>query len=228
MSQLFNVEKGMGLNLVMLYKNPGKMVRDIAEGRTMPYTNIFRMTIVILALCTLALVGSGNYEAQQAVVGQAIVADAESLERQMRGQRFIKDYLNVLFLVLIPLMALGNYWITRHRGLNYAEHLMVAAVQFVGSMLMSTVIQIAAYLLFGVSLGMAGFVFVLSFLYYAYVLWSVFPTMRWYGALWRSFVGYTIAFLLLIVVCMIGMAVFMLGYATLFGKEALETIFAAQ
>lgn len=219
-AQAVNFDKGLGLNLLMLFKDPGRLARDLVSGRTQPYLNVFRMVLIVTAVIVFLQVSTGVYETQQGAISDALY-EAEAAARQRALQRRIKEYLSLIFLALIPFLALANYWLTRRRGFNYAEHLTVASLQTTGAMLLSTPVQLCLFYADWVSMSTSWSIMLVSFAYYAYVLRSTFA-LSWLAAGWRAVLSYVIAMSLFILLVSVVVAGFMFTYAAIYGGEALK------
>ena len=222
-AQVFNFDRGLGHNLKLLFTAPGQLVRDLISGRTQPYLNAFRMVLVVTAVVTFIQLTSGAYEFQQNQLSEALY-DPEMIARQRRIQRYLQQYLSVVFLVLIPFLATANYWLTRRRGLNFAEHLVLATVQTTGAMLVTTPLQLLLYYTDLVDINTSLLMICCSILYYAYAIRDTFGLSLGATA-WRALLSYVITFVLFLTFVVVLTLVSMIGYGTLFGKEALQAIF---
>lgn len=129
-ASLINLEKGFWFTIKELLVAPGRVVIDYTKGRTIPYMNPLRFTLLLAGISVLLNLWLGIFEEQQSEISSLFTPSGSEeqiqayRENQERFSRAVRPYLNVIPLILIPFTAFFFWLFTRRgSGLNYAENL---------------------------------------------------------------------------------------------------------
>ncbi|MBX2927445.1 MAG: DUF3667 domain-containing protein [Saprospiraceae bacterium] len=184
----------------MLFRNPGKVIRDYIGGSTMKYTSPVRYLLIWITISFLVYFGFGLYEQQAAEMTEAFSQDYTERQRifQEKWGNIVKNYAQVFGMILVPMYAIFSRLLFRRRDLNFAEHLVAnayfsAQAALIGALLNPLILlatdRFSLSLLFGFSVSVA---------YYTVGLRSLFA-QRWVPAFLKTlliiffgFIGYSI------------------------------------
>ncbi len=127
--------------------------------------------------------------------------EEDKLQTLING--FVKSYLSIISIAILPFYSLVSKWIFRKHKLFYAEHLIINGYLFA----QYTIIQLITSLFFIYIPGLSGFTllsqFVLFIVYFTYSLRSVFK-IKFFKSLFASIVIYSLGmlffFILLIII----------------------------
>ena len=186
--QLTNFDRGFGHNLVMIYRNPGKMFRDLIARHNGRYQNILRFTLIVTTLSVLAYQVFGLYDAQVESF-QALPSDRapnpDAIDTGKVIQEIMNKYMSLLYFLSIPFSAILNRLLYWKRPFNLAEHVVLAAIQASGGMLIVLLFDVFN---FGFSDGNVGVMAAGYFIYWVYLSYCLKTAMRgsWLGALTKS------------------------------------------
>ncbi len=184
--QITNLDRGLWHTAVVLFRNPGKVVRDYACGRTVEYATPFRYVLIWVTLSFLLYFSLWKPEAQVAEMQAMMGAEMPTYQGFMeQWNKIVQDYSQLLALLLVPTNALCSWLLFRKKGLNYAEHL-VGNAYFYGQVMVVSVLitPVLAFVArdftvaFLSSLG-------ITFIYYVFAFRSLF-SLRWFHTLFHS------------------------------------------
>ena len=125
LTNIFNLERGFLHTTWALIKNPGKVVSEYLSGITISYAHPFRFIFVWATVSTLIAVYTGAYDEIGRLCvemnGQSATNNAFATEYT----KFLKQYMSLMYLVLIPFFSLGTMLFYRKHKLYFAEHLIL-------------------------------------------------------------------------------------------------------
>lgn len=199
----FNVEKGFVYTLIMLFKNPGRIVNDYLSGKTRTYMNPLKYFIIIAGISAIFMVWFKIVDANVDNTNELLGVDDEALQLAKVMTEIFKDYMNIIIILMIPFSALVSKWYFNRHKLYYAEHLII--VTYIGAQ--SAVISICIFPLYMIFNALYDYIYVVAFLniaiYHTYGFKKVFKAnlfKSFFGALIINYVGqllFLISFLLL-------------------------------
>lgn len=130
-----NFERGLWYTSIMMYKNPGKVVKDYLKGVTRPYIHPFRFLFIWLSVSLFLMFSTGLYDDLQTQM-------AENFGQQQNpiGERVntvIQKYMQVFFVVSIPFLAFGSKMVFKKAKFNFAEHLVINSFCYGASLVLA-------------------------------------------------------------------------------------------
>jgi VIT1/CCC1 family predicted Fe2+/Mn2+ transporter len=143
-NSIFNFDRGFLYTSRMLTLQPGKVVKDILSGITIRYTHPFRFLFIWATINTVILVSTGVFDLTQDSVYQKMDVAEEQREMQLKARTWIKQYISLFNLLLLPFLSLLSYGIYRRKKWHYAEHLILNSY----SLALSTILSFIPLLLF--------------------------------------------------------------------------------
>lgn len=142
---MVNFEKGLWHTTIWMFKRPGKVINDYLNGVTKPYIHPFRYLFLWLTINLFLMFSTGLFDQVQAEM--AVEMNQESNPISDLLLNWMKNYMQLFFLVSIPFLALGTKVLFRKMKLNFAEHLVINSFGYGTAMVVSTLI-IPFYFLF--------------------------------------------------------------------------------
>lgn len=129
---LIDLDRGALFTIKALVQNPGKAVAEYLNGRTRPYTPPLRFALVLTTIQVLLSLWTGAYESQTTEISSLFSASAKDQEEMMKNQQeamqWMRPYLNLLPLLLIPFYAyFYRLFFRKSTDLNFAEHMVIGA-----------------------------------------------------------------------------------------------------
>ena len=227
-AQITNFDRGFGHNLIMLYRAPGTLFRDLVARRNGRYQNIIRFTLIVTTLSVLAYQLFGIYDAQFSSIHPADTetthaADAIDMEKVMR--EITNKYMSLLYFLSIPFSALLNRLLYWKMPFNLAEHSVLACIQASGGML---IVLVADFLNFGI-IGGNGAVMAAGYtvylIYLAYCLRSALGG-SWWGAAIKATLNLVLSILMVSFFTALLVPVFLDLYGRWAGPEAVDAVLA--
>lgn len=169
----FDLERGFFHTLIMLFKSPGKIINDYLNGNTKRYFNPLKYMLILAGINAVLAVWLNVFDAQQETAVELLGQGQKSNIINSKLSQFIKDYLNLLELIMLPLFSLIAKWIYGKKKLFYGEHLIIMCFLFAQTSVIAIAFQ-PFYLFFP---GLYGYSFILSLIiiisYLAYGLYKV-------------------------------------------------------
>jgi len=199
----FNVGKGLTHTFLLLFSNPGLLINNYLKGRTKDYYNPLKYLLLVAGINAVLIIWFGIFDNDIANTNELLGKGDEEDKLQTLINGFVKSYLSILSIAILPFYSLVSKWIFRKHKLFYAEHLIINGYLFA----QYTIIQLITSLFFIYIPGLSGFTllsqFVLFIVYFTYSLRSVFKT-RFFKSLLASiiiyFLGMLLFFILLIII----------------------------
>lgn len=215
---LTNFERGFLFTIKELFVAPERVIRDYLNGKTKQYYHPFKYLFILASLTVLVSLNTDLYDAQQGMMNGYIGVDqSEQSESQQKINeqvtQFTKQYLNLIYLMMIPFISFFTYRFFRKEGLNYAENIISNSFVF-GQFALIGVFTSLLYLLFPSALGW-GFVFstliILSYMTYVYHrLYKISIFKAFYKTVLSYVLGYVLLFLLMMILGIVAVIVYFL------------------
>lgn len=191
----FNLQKGLFYTLKMLFTNPGKVINDYLEGRSKDFYNPLKYLILIASINAILMLWFNIFETNIAAANELMGEDPEGNKLQQLVAGYVRTYLNVFALVVLPFYSLVSKWVFNKFRLHYAEHLIINGYLFA----QYTLLQMTTYTLFSFIPGLSklsmAFSVVVFITYYSYAFRGVFK-IRFFKSLLSSILIYILGFVL--------------------------------
>lgn len=113
-----NVERGLFFTMKQMFLAPHTVISDYCNGKTKPYYHPFRYIFLMASISILIGFYLHIYDAQQDSFNDAlgISQDAEQIARQQEINKYIKSYMNLIYLIIIPFMSYFTYRLFKRKG----------------------------------------------------------------------------------------------------------------
>ncbi len=188
----FNFERGFFYTLKMLFVNPGDVVNGYLSGKTKAYYNPLNYLLLVAGIGTAIMIWFGimdaNIESTNEIFGINKNKEAVNLQKNMIG--YMKQYINIITLLMLPFISLFSKWFFNKRKLFYGEHLIMNSFLFgqtsVISIIFFPLLLVFPFLTNYYSLIAGTF----AFIYFSYALKSIFK-----NSLLKSMFGTLVIFL---------------------------------
>lgn len=127
--QITNLDRGLWYTASLLFRNPGKVIRDYIGGRTLKYMAPIKYLVLWTTIGFLVFYGLGVFEQQAVEMSEALAPapSAKQLAFQEKWANILKNYSQIFGMLLVPMYAIFSYLFFRPHGFNYAEHLVANA-----------------------------------------------------------------------------------------------------
>ncbi|MFZ4478037.1 MAG: DUF3667 domain-containing protein, partial [Saprospiraceae bacterium] len=112
----FPIDKGVLYTTRRLITAPGPMVREYLDGKRVNYTKPFQYLLLIVAI-SLLIFSKQQFE-QGFREGFGHDQDAKVTEIQMQIMEFIFSHFSLIFLSILPFLALFSKWLFRKYEAN--------------------------------------------------------------------------------------------------------------
>jgi len=181
----FNVERGLFFTVKSLFTNPGKLINDYLEGRSKDFYNPLKYLILIASINAVLMLWFDIFDTNVAATNELIGQAEEANKLQVILIGYLKTYLNIFSLLILPFFTLTTKWIFRKKKLFFAEHLIINSYLFA----QYTLLQMMTYLIFlfipglsKLSMLIAALIFIA---YYSYALMGLF-NIKYFKSLLNS------------------------------------------
>ena len=122
---IFNFEKGFLFTSKELIVRPGATINNFLSGITIRYAHPFRFLFIWATLSALLGVYLNVYEESGLMINRLAGQTEEQIERARETMVFMKQYMSFIMMTMVPFIAFGTYLITKRKGYNFAEHLII-------------------------------------------------------------------------------------------------------
>ncbi len=180
----FNIERGFLYTAKMLFVDPGKVINEYLNGRTKRYYNPLKYLLIIAGVNALLVVWFKIFDANVDTVYELIGVENEQLRLQQKLTGYMKQYLNVIVLFMLPFNSLASKWYYGKHKLLYGEHLIIYCFLYAQYLLIS----MATYPLYIAFPMLYSYIMLIGFItivvYYSYALFKLFR-----NSVFKSFLG---------------------------------------
>ncbi|MFC2104914.1 DUF3667 domain-containing protein, partial [Bacteroidota bacterium] len=131
----FNIEKGFLYTLKMLFIQPGIIINDYIKGKTKQYFNPLKYVLIVAGLFAFLMITTNIFDTSYKASNDALYNSSEVLKQQKNDElalqmenkmlEYVKQYMNLIPLIIIPFFSLVSMWFYRSRKLFYGEFLIV-------------------------------------------------------------------------------------------------------
>ncbi len=114
-----------------------------------------------------------------------ISGDEEQLARQEKINKVMSNYMNLIYVIILPFMGLFSYLFFKKQENNYAEHLILVTYVFAQNIIIGA-FTLIIYALnpeiikYGMAIGIG-----ISAIYFGYVYHRIYK-VSWFQGLWKS------------------------------------------
>ncbi|MEN0006505.1 MAG: DUF3667 domain-containing protein [Bacteroidota bacterium] len=182
-----NIDTGFWYTTRQLFIAPATVTQNYIAGATRNYYHPLRYFLIWMGISALLGITFGLYDAQNDNINQSmgLTEDPEALARQQMLMGYVKNFTNIIPLLIVPFTSLISFWLFRKKGQNYAEHLVFNTYSF-GQV---ALIGIPFVLLYSMIPSLIPYVIFISMLvaslYYTFTLRAFFQT-SWAGSFFRA------------------------------------------
>jgi len=172
----FNIEKGFFYTMKLLFTNPGEVVNSYLAGKTKSYYNPLNYLIIVAGIGTALVIWLGIFDANMENTNEmlGINSDKNAVGIQKKLIEHVKQYINIITMLMLPFMSLFSKWYYHRRKLFYGEHLILNSFLFAQTTVIS-ILLIPFYIAIPFLTGyysLIGFIVIIA--YYSYALKSIF------------------------------------------------------
>lgn len=186
----FNLEKGFGYTIKVLFLTPGAAIQEylFEERRRMmrPLPLVLLLTAVatFLSFHLLPLDAGLSKPVAQSVQSSGLPQEMVPLLELL--QKMGKQYFNLILMSSIPFMAFTSFWLFRKSSLYYAEHVVINMYLFSAQ----TLLLILFLPVISIMPMIALFTLCITLIYFSYAFKLIFQVS------WRESISKTILFIL--------------------------------
>lgn len=141
-TNVFNLEAGFFYTVKRLIVNPKEIIPAYINGSTKRIYSPLKFLILIAAINAILLVGLEIFELQQIEMYKAFDFTENQIAQGKDNAEYLKNYLNVMPLLVIAFYALASKIFVRKPKYNYAEHVVLCSY----SIGLSTLIGMTSYI----------------------------------------------------------------------------------
>ena len=121
-------DKGLMHTTVDLLKGPGNMARSFLDGHRVNYTKPLNYLLIVVAASLLLFSRQNMETAMSSFSGQ---------KQSAAYTDWVFSNISVIYITMIPFLALVSRWFNRKADVNYAEHFIFYCYLMAGSTLIS-------------------------------------------------------------------------------------------
>jgi Protein of unknown function (DUF3667) len=122
-------DKGLMYTSLHLLTKPGKMARSFIAGHRVNYTKPLNYLLIIVGLSLLVFSKEDMQQAMSSMSGN---------KQSNAYVEWVFSNISIIYLTMIPFLALVSRWFNRKSDVNYAEHFVFYCYLMAGSTLIST------------------------------------------------------------------------------------------
>lgn len=123
-SQTTNFEKGILRTVKSLFTEPGQLITDYWNGKTVNYYNPFRYVLIWVAINVLVSFWIGLDDLIQQSVQTQIIPNQDAASMENADKKF-DSWLNFLVLLMLPIFSFVTFKFFPKKKKNYAEHIIM-------------------------------------------------------------------------------------------------------
>jgi hypothetical protein len=163
----------------LLFINPGKLINEYLDGRTKDYYNPLKYLLIIAGISALLVIWFNVFDANMENTKHLFGVDEPETKLQSSINDYIKKYLNLFTILVLPFYSLISKWVFKKHKQYYAEHLIINSYLFA----QYTLIQIFTLFTLYFFPFLTKFIFVFGFVvfisYYSYAFKSIYKIKFW-------------------------------------------------
>lgn len=170
----FNIERGLSYTIKLLFTNPGQLINEYLTGRTKDFYNPLKYLFIIVGLSTIFVIWSDIFDTNLENTKKLLGSGNEENNFQSLVDSYVKEYLNLITILILPFYSLISKWIFKKHKQYYAEHLIINSYLFAQYTLMQTIILFIVYFIPGLIKFLDLFGLAVFVSYYTYALRSIY------------------------------------------------------
>jgi len=170
----FDIHRGVLYTAKLLFTNPGKLINDYLGGKTRDYYNPLKYLLIIAGLYALLMIWLNVIDANIEISNELFQMEEEETKLQSFLNLYVKKYLNLIPILVLPFWSLSAKWILRKRKLYYAEYLIINCFLHAQYLLIIGAISLVLFPFPSLSKYIMLFGAVIIFAYYSYAFKSIF------------------------------------------------------
>ena len=206
----FDIHRGVLLTAKILFTNPGKLINDYLGGKTRDYYNPLKYLLIIAGAYALLMIWFNIIDANIETSNELFQIEKEQSKLQSFINSYIKKYLNLIPILVLPFWSLASKWILRKQKLYYAEHLIIISYIHAQYLLIIAAISLILFPFPYLSKYIMIYGAVFIFAYYSYAFKSIFKFSIFksiFSSLAVILLGIILFYLFLILVMIIVMVI---------------------
>ncbi len=125
--QGFDIDKGVLFTARSLFVNPGKVLADYLNGRTVIYYNPLKYLLIIASIYALLMIWFNIFDSNLRSMNDMIGVNDNQTNLQRQINLYTKNYMSFISILILPFYSLMSKWIFHRKKLFYAEHLILNA-----------------------------------------------------------------------------------------------------
>lgn len=126
---VWHLEKGILFTLKEVFVRPGKAALDYIHGKRIRYYNVFYLSLLLIGLNLLLSHFYDGFRAEK----------TQSIKETVAVKVFFEQYLKLILLGIVPILAANARLVFRKSKLNLAEHFIIGGFTLVGMLVASIV-----------------------------------------------------------------------------------------
>ena len=162
-SNVFSLDKGIILTVKLLIVNPGKLIRDYLSGATKKYIHPLKFLMLCVTVSVILEYIVGGFEAVNESVNEMAGYSDEQLKMQQKFMPVMKQYLDIIILLMLPFQSFFSYIFFKKHKYNYTEHLLLNSFFFGFFNLIGIILTPASFIINPIIIGAGSWI-----LYYTY------------------------------------------------------------
>ena len=201
-----DVQKGVLYTAKLLFTNPGKLVNEYLDGRTKDYYNPLKYLLIIAGINAIVMLSFNIFDTNVENTNELLGETGEGNKLQLLIIGYLKRFLNIFPLLIIPFYSLVSKWVFKKHKLYYAEHLIINSYLFAQYTLLQMITYLLLFQIPGLSELSLAFGIVVFISYYTYAFRSIFSIRflpSFLSALGIIFIGVLIFIVFLMVVMIV-------------------------
>lgn len=199
-TNIFNIDRGFFFTAGELFKNPGNVITSYLRGGTKKYFNPLSFMFIIATISLLASNFLNVFELQMDSsmdIYRKMGYTEEMIENSKKVFPVIKQFLNLISLMIIPFLAIGLKLMFSSKKMYIGEMAVISCYGLGLSSIIAFPFLILYYFYPGLAVYSLQFTFLITSLVLGYVLSSFFKTNYFTAAL-LGFGAYIIGFLIML------------------------------
>lgn len=181
----FSLEKGFFYTLIMLFIKPGILINDYLKGKTRIYINPLKYLLIIgsvfaFIMLKTTIIDTSYQKGNDLIYGSTkninqeyaeLQKDESATKMQQKMLSFVKKYIHIVPLFILPFYSLIGLWFYRSKKLFYGEFLIITSFVIAQNFLITILILLPLIFLIPI---LANYFPIISaaasFLFFSYVL----------------------------------------------------------
>ena len=144
---VFNLERGFFFTVDQLFRNPGNVLKEYLSGRTKDYYHPLKYIILLAGLSTIFVLITNTFDNTiefTSRLAESLTEESASSSSNLQSkmQEILRNYINVVAILMVPFFALSFRIFFARSKLYYGEHMIVSCYALGTSTLISILFTI--------------------------------------------------------------------------------------